>query len=123
MFLLGGVVFYNLGVVIAQYAGAKLDWVTWGWGQFIVTLVQLMVHYSNDYFDIAADRQNQTSTRWSGGSRVLVLETIQPTTALLTSIVLLVSALLSTLLLYLTTSPGSLAGLLILLAIFISWFY
>jgi 1,4-dihydroxy-2-naphthoate polyprenyltransferase len=123
IFLLGGVVFYNLGVVIAQYAGADPDRVSWGWGQLIVTTIQLMVHYSNDYFDIAADRENATSTRWSGGSRVLVLEILPPRTALVTAIVLLVIALLGTFLLYLAAYPGPLALPIIGLAIFVSWFY
>jgi 1,4-dihydroxy-2-naphthoate polyprenyltransferase len=123
IFLLGGVVFYNFGVVIAGYMGTTLDMTAWGWGQLIVTLVQLMVHYSNDYFDLVADRENQAPTRWSGGSRILVLELLQPRTALVTSILLLLSALLSTLLLYIMAAPGIYALPLILLAIAVSWFY
>ena len=37
-----------------------------------MSAIQLMTHYANDYFDYEADRANDTPTRWSGGSRVLV---------------------------------------------------
>ncbi|HWZ90779.1 MAG TPA: prenyltransferase, partial [Polyangiaceae bacterium] len=54
---------------------------------------QWMTHYSNDYFDLEADRANSTPTRWSGGSRVLVSGTVAPRVALTASAVLGASAL------------------------------
>ena len=42
-----------------------------GGASSIVSATQLATHYANDYFDVEADRANQTPTRWSGGSRVL----------------------------------------------------
>jgi hypothetical protein len=48
-----------------------------------------MTHYSNDYFDLAADRANFTPTRWSGGSRVLVQTTLPPRWALYLALTLL----------------------------------
>ena len=71
LFLGGGFVMYGLGAALAAYAGARIDWALYAWGQLAVTATQLMTHYSNDYFDVAADRANRTPTRWSGGSRVL----------------------------------------------------
>jgi 1,4-dihydroxy-2-naphthoate octaprenyltransferase len=69
LFLGGGFVMYGLGAALAAFAGAHLDWTRYAWGQLAVTATQLMTHYANDYFDLAADRANRTPTRWSGGSR------------------------------------------------------
>jgi len=72
IFLGGGFVMYALGAALAAYAGVVVDWPCYAWGQLVVTAIQLATHYSNDYFDFAADEANATPTRWSGGSRVLV---------------------------------------------------
>src|ERR1700724_2579167 len=72
LFLGGGFVMYALGAALAGYAGVVVDWPRYAWGQLVVTAIQLATHYSNDYFDVAADKANATPTRWSGGSRVLV---------------------------------------------------
>ena len=71
-FLLGGVALYALGILAARVNGFQVDWDSAGWGQLAVLLIQLMTHYSNDYFDYLADVANPNPTRWSGGSRVLV---------------------------------------------------
>ncbi|GAB4429374.1 MAG: prenyltransferase [Chloroflexi bacterium OHK40] len=71
LFLVGGMVFYGLGVVAARAGGALIDWSLAGLGLLTVAMAQLMNHYSNDYFDREADAANQTPTPWSGGSRVL----------------------------------------------------
>ena len=70
-FLLGGFLFYALGVVMALYSGIQLHLAAFIWGQIAVTATQLMTHYANDYYDLWADRANTTPTNWSGGSRVL----------------------------------------------------
>ena len=85
-FLIGGFILYGLGVAIAHYEGFRIDWSVFVWGQFIVTATQLMVHYSNDYFDREADRVNLTPTRWSGGSRVLLEGLLSPSIALLSAV-------------------------------------
>ena len=48
-----------------------------------MTSFQLMTHYANDYFDLEADRANQTPTTWSGGSRVLPAGELSPRVALI----------------------------------------
>jgi len=70
-FLIGGLLLHWLGVALALASGAPLRLPALLWGQAAVTAIQLMTHYSNDYFDLAADRANPTPTHWSGGSRVL----------------------------------------------------
>jgi 1,4-dihydroxy-2-naphthoate octaprenyltransferase len=82
LFLGGGFVMYGLGAAAAVAGGARLDWTRFWWGQLIVTATQLATHYANDYFDVEADRANQTPTRWSGGSRVLLDGGLPPWIAL-----------------------------------------
>lgn len=72
LFLGGGFLLYALGAAIAALHGAAIDAGRYVLGQAVVTALQLMTHYANDYFDYDADRANLTPTRWSGGSRVLV---------------------------------------------------
>src|SRR5262249_51271129 len=93
LFLGGGFVMYGLGAALAAYAGAALDWRRYAWGQLAVTSIQLATHYSNDYFDVAADRANTTPTRWSGGSRVLVDGGLPAWVALATALALTAVAL------------------------------
>jgi 1,4-dihydroxy-2-naphthoate polyprenyltransferase len=81
-FLLGGIVLYGLGALAARVNGFELDWASYLWGQLAVLLIQLMTHYSNDYYDYLADVANPNPTRWSGGSRVLVRGELPRVTAL-----------------------------------------
>ena len=53
-----------------------------------MTAFQLMTHYANDYFDLDADRANQTPTKWSGGSRVLPGGELPVKVALIAALVL-----------------------------------
>jgi 1,4-dihydroxy-2-naphthoate octaprenyltransferase len=93
LFLGGGFVLYGLGAALAVYAGATIDWRRFAWGQLAVTATQLMTHYTNDYFDLAADRANNTPTRWSGGSRVLADGVLSPIVALIAALSLAALAL------------------------------
>lgn len=87
-FLAGGFLFYGLGVALAVAAGAPFDARLFAWGQLVVTATQLMTHYANDFFDLEADRANQTPTQWSGGSRVLPDGLLPPGIALGAALVL-----------------------------------
>jgi 1,4-dihydroxy-2-naphthoate octaprenyltransferase len=123
LFLVGGFILHGLGMAMALYEGAELDMAALLWGQLAVTAIQLMTHYSNDYFDIAADRANQTPTRWSGGSRVLVEGQLGPGVALGAALFLAAVALLATGVLGLAVRPGPLAIPLLLLALALAWGY
>jgi 1,4-dihydroxy-2-naphthoate octaprenyltransferase len=81
-FLVGGFVLFGLGTALAVKSGATFDLGRFFWGQLLVTATQLMTHYANDYFDLAADRANRTPTAFSGGSRVLVGQALSPGVAL-----------------------------------------
>lgn len=71
-FLLGGIALFGLGTLMASLMGYGFEPWAYVWGQLAVSAIQLMTHYSNDYFDLEADRANHHPTHWSGGSRVLV---------------------------------------------------
>jgi 1,4-dihydroxy-2-naphthoate octaprenyltransferase len=88
LFLTGGFLLYGLGAAVARRAGHPVDWRLYLQGQAVVTAFQLMTHYANDYFDYQADCANQTPTRWSGGSRVLVAGLLPPGAALAAALVL-----------------------------------
>ena len=72
---------YGLGAAVATRQHS-LDVRAYVWGQAAITATQLMTHYANDYFDLAADRANTTPTQWSGGSRVLAEGALSPRVAL-----------------------------------------
>jgi 1,4-dihydroxy-2-naphthoate octaprenyltransferase len=123
LFLLGGFLLHGLGVAMALYEGAQLDWMVLIWTQIAITAVQLMTHYSNDYFDLAADEANTTPTRWSGGSRVLAEGLLPPRVALITALVMAGVALFAALWLALGVHAGPVTLALILLAGFLGWSY
>ncbi len=123
LFLVGGFVFYGLGVMIALYQGAALDVTALLWGQAAVTAAQLMTHFSNDYFDLRADQANTTPTRWSGGSRVLAEGLLSPRTGLWLAVTCGALALAATVVLAVLVRSGPWAVGLLLAAIALSWFY
>jgi 1,4-dihydroxy-2-naphthoate octaprenyltransferase len=122
-FLIGGLLLFALGSALARAEGVGIDWQRYAWGQATVTAAQWMTHYSNDYFDLEADRANSTPTRWSGGSRVLVSGAIAPRAALAASLVLAAIALIAACVL--AARPGSPRFILplALLIIALSWCY
>lgn len=123
MFLLGGFLLHGLGVVMALYNGAELELQVLIWTQVAITAIQLMTHYSNDYFDLAADEANKTPTRWSGGSRILSEGLLNPRIALETSITMALVALIAVLWLTLILEVSLLTMLLILISGLLGWSY
>ncbi len=123
LFLVGGFVLYGLGVAIALYGGTTFDWQAWAWGQLVVTATQVMTHYSNDYFDLEADRANLTPTRWSGGSRMLPEGRVAPALALAAALAAALLALVVALIGVFALQPGPLALPLLLLALLLGWSY
>ena len=121
--LVGGVLFNGLGMSIAHFLGAPIDWTTAVWGQVAITSIELMTHYSNDYFDQDADQAAVTPTRWASGSRVLPEGTLSPRVALVAALILAGLALLATAVLIATSASPVQTMLLLLLAIFLAWSY
>jgi 1,4-dihydroxy-2-naphthoate polyprenyltransferase len=81
VFLLGGILLYMLGAFAAISAGYQFDLARYISGQVLVTAIQLMTQYSNEYYDISCDRLNQSRTWFSGGSGVLSAGTLPVQTA------------------------------------------
>ena len=71
IFLLGGALLYVMGVVMAARRGVPIRLSLALLGQVMVTAIQLMAHYANEYYDVASDRLNSRRTWFSGGSGVL----------------------------------------------------
>ncbi len=122
-FLLGGLFLFALGSALARAEGVGIDWQRYVWGQATITAAQWMTHYSNDYFDLDADRANSTPTRWSGGSRVLVSGSLAPSAALAASVVLGAAALIAACVLAGLPDSPRLVLPLALLIIALSWCY
>jgi 1,4-dihydroxy-2-naphthoate octaprenyltransferase len=116
LFLTGGFLMYGLGALIALVSGAPLDWAALLCGQVAVTAIQIMTHYSNEYYDLAADQVNPTPTRWAGGSRVLVAGRVAPPVALGIALVFCGIGLAAGLVLTFVLRQGSLPIALILLS-------
>src|SRR5215212_10128227 len=122
-FLVGGLLLHWLGVAMALSNGAPLNLPALLWGQAAVTSIQLMTHYSNDYFDLAADQANPTPTHWSGGSRVLPAGWLAPRVALRIAIGLGIFALGVAVMLAITVQPGVRTFVLIAIALLLAWSY
>jgi 1,4-dihydroxy-2-naphthoate octaprenyltransferase len=123
MFLLGGFLLHGLGLAMALYARTELDWGIAIWTQIAITAAQLMTHYSNDYFDLAADAANSTPTRWSGGSRILAENLLNPRVGLVTALAMGIIALVAALWLLFVLDSGLPTFGLILLSAFLGWSY
>jgi len=122
-FLIGGVLLFALGTALARAEGVAIDWQRYFWGQVTITAAQWMTHYSNDYFDLDADRANSTPTRWSGGSRVLVQNLVTPRAALLAAGVLGITAFIAAGVLATRPDSPRLVFPLALLILVLSWCY
>src|SRR6478735_8859285 len=122
-FLIGGLLLFARGSALARVEGVTIDWQRYVWGQVTITAAQWMTHYSNDYFDLEADRANATPTRWSGGSRVLVRNLVAPRAALFAAVGLGLTALFAAGVLATRADGPRLAFPLCLLIIVLSWCY
>lgn len=123
LFLTGGFLFHALGIAIALYQGHGLNLAAWLWGQIGITAVQLLTHYSNDYYDLEADIANQTPTRWSGGSEILTKGLLPPKVALITAVLAGIVTIMAALTLALFIQTGPLTIPLFLLALALAWSY
>lgn len=121
VFLGGGFLLFGLGAAIAAWRGHPIDGGRYALGQLVVTALQLMTHYANDYFDRDCDRANTTPTRWSGGSRVLANGELAPRVALIAASVLAVIGVAAAIPLARTTGTWTLPTVLAILVL--AWEY
>lgn len=122
-FLLGGLALHGLGALAAHAAGFSVDLSAYLWGQLAVTLIQLMTHYSNDYFDYQADLANPNPTRWSGGSRVLVRGELPRRAALWAALTSAVLALVCIIALHAASRQEPLSIAILLCMLLLAWSY
>ena len=122
-FLAGGFLLHALGACMAWYGGAPINGAVYFWTQLAITATQLMTHFANDYFDLAADRANRTPTLFSGGSRVLPASALPPCVALRAALVLMLVALSAAMVDAWVLPTGPLTLPLLLLALALAWFY
>ena len=83
LFLVGGVLFYFLGVSIADFLGVQIDWGILLVGQLWVMTLQLSAQYLNEYFDSLTDAENNNRTFFSGGSGAIGEGKLSRNTALI----------------------------------------
>lgn len=121
--LLGGLLFSTLGVAMAAFRGYPINWSLALRGLLVIWAMQLMTHYSNEYFDLEADRANTTPTNWSGGSRVLVRGQVAPRVALQIALGMGLIAILAGSLLTLSSPAPWQTGLLLVVALGMAWSY
>ncbi len=68
VFLIGGFLLYGLGASVAAYLGRPIDAGLYIQGQALITSMQLMTHYLNEFYDAEIDVENPHRTPFSGGS-------------------------------------------------------
>jgi 1,4-dihydroxy-2-naphthoate octaprenyltransferase len=122
-FLIGGVTGTAVGVALAWYQTGQVNWRLAVLGQLAVSAIQLMTHFSNDYFDLEVDRLATVKTFFSGGSRVLPAGRLVPGVALVAALVCLAFGLGIAVVLELDPSSGALTLPLFVVTILTSWFY
>lgn len=122
-FLIGGLLLHCLGAAVAVYSGAPLHLPALLWGQLAVTSIQFATAYSNDYFDLEADRANPNRSYWSGGSGVLPAGRLHPRVALWAAVALSLVAVVAMLGISLRVRFDPLLLGMMALALAISWGY
>jgi 1,4-dihydroxy-2-naphthoate octaprenyltransferase len=93
---------YALGAAAAVRLGFTINWAEYLLGQVVVTSIQLMGQYLNEYYDIEVDRLAADNRTWfSGGSGILSTGGISPAAVLvaarLCAVVALLTGILATL--------------------------
>lgn len=120
-FLLGGVLLYGLGGAIMHFLGRPVDSGLYILGQLIVSSIQLMAHFLNEYFDSPTDRENPNRTAITGGSGVLGPEGL-PRRVGIYAAAFMIAITASLVIILLTTSYIPMVAGVILLLIFLGAF-
>ena len=123
LFVLGGALVYGLGVGIARYLGAAIDWELYFLGQAYVTSMQLSAQYLNEYFDAPADKENKNQTPFTGGSGVIGEGKLSRETAMWAALTALTVLASLTVVLISVVQLSPLLIIIILLAFMGSFFY
>jgi len=121
-FILGGFLFFCLGALLAIVMGAKFNLNQFIFGYSILLAAHISLNYSNEYFDLEADKYCKP-TIFAGGSGILInnpeLRVIAKWIGICS---LFISLILSIIFIYVYSFPGYFF-LLILFANFLAFFY
>ena len=120
VFLLGGALLYALGVTMAARRGVSIRLSLVLLGQVMVTAIQLMAHYANEYYDVASDRLNSKRTWFTGGSGVLPAGELVREVARRAS---RAAGLVGIVTIAVVTIQSPLAGVLGIISLLGAWFY
>ena len=91
-FLAGAALLYWVGAAATVGSTGGMSWDRYLIGQAMVTLIQTLTHYSNEFFDVASDAGSTRRTWLTGGSGVLVGGALAPVVALRAALVTAVGA-------------------------------
>ncbi len=111
LFLVGGVLLNLLGAATALHDGAVFHPGRFLLGQALITCVQLMTHYANEYYDLETDRLNNQRTWFSGGSGVLTSGSLSPAAAMTAAKIFALASIAAALAAGFQVRPVLLAGL------------
>ncbi len=115
--MLGAALLYAVGAVSP---GVVISWEAYWLGQAMVTAIQLVTHFSNEFFDFESDRVSEHRTWLTGGSGVLVEGRLEKEISLRAAAVSAVFAAGLVVVVYLLEPAAGLIGTVALLA---GWFY
>ena len=112
---------YLVGASIAIASGVKFNPGQFAIGLLLVFTIQLMVHFSNEYFDRKVDSSPAGRRTWfTGGSGVLSADELDPATAILAAKIWAFVSLILLVFISLRTPWLAVMGVLVLLT---AWFY
>lgn len=123
VFLAGGFIAFALGALVARYAGHSLDLGLYAVGQFLVTSIQLMAQYLNEYWDVEADRLNTSRTSLTGGSGMVSGGIVPRETAMRAAKVCIVLVTAAVAVLVVQFRLGPLVWAVIAAGFFLAFFY
>jgi len=123
LFLLGGILLYALGAAIAAYLGFHIVASIYLLGQIIVTSIQLMTHYLNEYYDTTIDEENENRTPFTGGSGAIGPDKLSRDTALYSAVAAITVAATASVILLVAGETSIVSWLIILIAFAGAFFY
>jgi 1,4-dihydroxy-2-naphthoate octaprenyltransferase len=120
---LGGFILYGLGVLIARYELVAISTQLYIEGQALVTSLQLMTQFLNEYWDVDSDRANRYRTLFSGGSGMISGGLIKRQTAFNAALACLMGAGAAALALLLSQQVSLVSWVIAAVAFAGAWFY
>jgi 1,4-dihydroxy-2-naphthoate octaprenyltransferase len=120
--VMGGILAYSLGVLLAILSGSSLDPTSVVIGYLIIFLADLSTHYSNDYFDFTTNPNGERNKTF-GGSRVLAEHPeLGPTSRLIAIALIILSVSLASFSAFIRLIPVELV-MIVVAANLLGWFY